>query len=86
MGDVAGCEPCPGVALAAREGDERQAMAKSCPDFGPASDCCPSCHDGVHIGEQDLLVIYRSDGSVYASVCCKKSGPAKEALREEDLE
>ena len=29
-------------------------MAKSCRDFGPTSDCCPSCHDGVHIGEQDL--------------------------------
>jgi len=46
-------------------------MAKICRDFGPASDCCPSCHDGVHIGEQDLLVIYGSDGSVYANVCCK---------------
>jgi hypothetical protein len=52
-------------------------MAKSCRDFGPTSDCCPSCHDGVHIGEQDLLVVYRSDGSIYASVCCRKSGLAK---------
>jgi hypothetical protein len=61
-------------------------MAKSCGDFGPTLDCCSSCHDGVHIGEQDLLVIYRSDGSVYANVCCRKSGLAKEALREEELE
>ena len=61
-------------------------MAKSCRDFGPMSDCCSSCHDGVHIGEQDLLVIYCSDGSVYASVCCRKSGLAKEALREQELE
>jgi hypothetical protein len=61
-------------------------MAKSCRDFGPTSDCCPSCHDGVHIGEQDLLVIYCSDGSVYASVCCRESGLAKEALREQELE
>lgn len=61
-------------------------MAKSCRDFGPASDCCPSCHDGVPLGQQDLLVIYRSDGSVYASVCCSKSRLAKEALRDEEGE
>ena len=43
----------------------------------------PGCPE---LGEQDLLVIYRSDGSVYANVCCKKSALAKEALREEELE
>ena len=61
-------------------------MAKSCRDFEPTSDCCPSCHDGVPLGKQDLLVIYRSDGSVYANVCCRKSGLAKEALRDEEAE
>ena len=61
-------------------------MAKSCRDFGPTSDCCPNCHDGVHLGEQDLLVIYRSDGSVYANVCCSKSRLAKEALHDEEAE
>jgi hypothetical protein len=61
-------------------------MAKSCRDFEPASDCCPSCHDGVPLGKQDLLVIYRSDGSMYANVCCRKSGLAKEALRDEEAE
>jgi len=61
-------------------------MAKSCRDFGFPSDCCPNCHDGVPAGEQDLLVIYRSDGSVYANVCCRKSRLAKETLRDEEAE
>ena len=30
-------------------------------------------------------MIYRSDGSVCASLCCKKSALAQEALREEEL-
>lgn len=61
-------------------------MAKSCRDFGPSSDCCLSCHDGVHTGQQDLLVIYCDDGSVYAQVCCRMAAAAKEQLRSEEAE
>jgi len=61
-------------------------MTKTCRDFEPGPECCSSCHDGVHVGQQDLLVIYEADGSIYARVCCRKAAAAKEALREAENE
>jgi len=61
-------------------------MIKICRDFEPGPECCPSCHDGVATGQQDLLVIYEPDGSIYARVCCRKAAAAKEALREVESE
>jgi hypothetical protein len=61
-----------------------QAATKTCDDFGPEEECCTACHQLEKQGVEELMVIRRSDGSVYAKVCCEMSEDAMAALAEEE--